>query len=249
MNFRHPLYLMLFALPALAQAQQMETIDTNTLATPVLLAHMPRFPSSLPSGKERVQVRLKGTISERGVMETAVFESEPGEEAFADAIKPVLAHWRFRPALAAKGCKPVASEAVAYVWVEEKNGRMTFSVSTAPEPTAGPASAVAKYKWRNYVQPPQPEYPTRARRAAFDGTAEIAMTFNSKGDMVHSELVYSIPISDFGDALESAARFVKLEPGESPEPGRDLCVIQAINFCLQDGAPRYSTPYCDRKRK
>ena len=114
---------------AIAQSDPRPLQEEDKYARPLLVVP-PVFPKREATDKLPVEIRVSGSVSEDGTMESVEFSPIKGNEKFIQAIKDVLPLWRIRPAVDGKLCAPVTAKGVILVWFEEKEGAPSVSVST-----------------------------------------------------------------------------------------------------------------------
>lgn len=240
MNISTNVALLLFLLTATASIAQSDPRVINAedkYIRPILLV-APDIPKRDPADKWPIEIRVSGTVNELGTLDSAAFSPVEGNEKYIQAIKEVLSFWRFRPAIDGKLCAPATSTGVVLVWFEEKDGKPAVSVSVPKisserevnKATAGTSRLTLKVR-------PKVEYPSDARRAGMEGSAELLFQVNPQGEVIQTKLLYSVPNKIFGDeAIRGARRtqFSLSAAGDAPE--KNLCIIIPFFFCLQSPA-------------
>lgn len=219
------------------------------LARPVTVV-APWIPKREPTDKFPVEIRVSGSISESGVLESPVFSPEAGLEKYIRAIQEVLPYWQFQPATDKESCGPVRSRGAMTVWFEEKDGVPSVWVSSPAKETAAIAKNEAKppRKPRVYVSAPRPRFPTNAARAGMEGEAVLLFKVDFRGDVVDTRLLYAAPHKAFGQAALDGARGVKFSPGtEEEDAQKSICILVPMNFCLL-GTPHYPYSSCSKNR-
>jgi TonB family protein len=217
-----------------AQSDPRVTDAEDKYIRPILLV-VPDIPKRDTADKLSIEIRVSGTVSDLGVLDSAEFSPSEGNEKYISAIKEVLPYWRFRPAVDDKLCAPVASSGVILVWFEEKDGKPSVSVSvpksSSERETNKPAVSASRVTFK--VRP-KVDYPSDARRVGMEGSAELLFQVNPQGEVIQTKLRYSIPNKIFGDeAIRGArrAQFSLSAAGDVPE--KNLCIVLPISFCLQ----------------
>ena len=212
-----------------------------------LLVVAPTFPTRDPSDVLPVEIRVSGSVNAEGALETPEFSPTVGNEKFINAIKDVLNLWRFRPAIDEKSCAPTISDGVLLVWFEEKNGVPSVSVSTPKrQPVSETADAKPRPLPRVFLNRPKPEYPSDARRAGMEGSAELLLNVNHQGDVLQTTVLSSIPHKMFGDSAYAGARRVKFSAGAPEDDAqKPACILVPFKYSLTSGA-RYPSSACGK---
>jgi TonB family protein len=214
---------------------------------PVLVVP-PVFPKREVTDKLPVEIRVSGSVTETGTMESVEFSPIEGNEKFIQAIKDVLPHWRIRPAVDEKLCAPVAGKGVMLVWFEEKNGAPSVSVSARkPEPESVPVDGVPRAAPRTLVVRPKVDFPIAAQRAGMEGSAELLLKTNHQGELLQATVLFSIPHKVFGDEARAGSRRSKFSVGAPDEDAqKTLCIILPFKFCLTSFV-NYPSPVCAKE--
>lgn len=218
---------------AIAQTDPRPLQEEDKYARPLLVVP-PVFPKREVTDKLPVEIRVSGSVSEDGTMESVEFSPLEGNEKFIQAIKDVLPLWRIRPAVDGKLCAPVAAKGIILVWFEEKNGAPSVSVSTPKqEPVSASVDGKPRAAPRTFVVRPKVNFPTGARRAGMEGSTEILIKANHQGELLQATVLFSIPHRMFGDAARAGSTRVKFSAG-SPEEDvqKTVCIVVPFNFCL-----------------
>ena len=241
-------FLLLLAVSTLAfaQASPHALQEEDKYFRPILVVS-PAFPTREPSDVLPVEIRVSGSVNAEGALETPQFSPIEGNEKFINAIKDVLNLWRFRPAIDSKSCAPTPSNGVLLVWFEEKNGVPSVSVSTPKRQPAGEnVDAKPRPLPRVFLNSPKPEYPSGARRAGKEGSAELLLNVNHQGDVLQTTVLYSIPNKIFGDAAIVGARRVKFSAGAPEDDAqKTVCILVPFKYCLTSGAT-YPNSACSK---
>ena len=241
-------FLLLLAVSnlAFAQSNPRGLQEDDKYFRPILVVS-PAFPKLEPTDILPVEIRVSGAVNAEGALETPEFSPIQGNEKFINAIKDVLNLWRFRPAIDSKSCTPTASNGVLLVWFEERNGVPSVSVSTPKrQPVSETADAKPKPFPRVFLNSPKPEYPSGARRAGMEGSAELLFNVNHQGDVLQTTALYSIPNKIFGDAAIAGARRVKFSAGAPEDDAqKTVCILVPFKYCLTSGAT-YPNSACSK---
>jgi TonB family protein len=231
------LFLILTVTPSIAQSDPRVIQEEDKYIRPILLV-VPNVPKRDPADKWPIEIRVSGTVNELGTLDSAVFSPVEGNEKYVQAIKEVLQFWRFRPAVDDKLCAPVASSGSVLVWFEEKDGKPAVSVSVPKNSPGREANKAAVPMPRVTLKVrPKVEYPSDARRAGMEGSAELLFQINPQGEVIQTRLLYSIPNKIFGDESLLGARRTQFSlSGTSDAPEKNRCIALPLLFCLQSPA-------------
>jgi TonB family protein len=239
--------LLLFLITATASMAQSDprVIEAEDKYIRPILLVAPDIPKRDAADKLPVEIRVNGMVNPSGTLESAEFLPSEGNEKYILAIKEVLPFWRFRPAIDDKLCTPVASRGVVLVWFEEKEGKPSVSVSVPKNSSERESNKVAVSMPRVTMKVrPKVEYPSDARRAGMEGSAELLFQINPLGEVMQTTLLYSIPNKIFGDeSLRGARRTQFSLSGASDAPEKNRCIALPLFFCLQSPAT-YPSPAC-----
>ena len=209
----------------------------------------PAFRELDPTMKLPVEIRVKGTVNDKGVMESVEYSPVEGNEKFIAAIERVLPLWIFRPAVDGVSCAPIASTGVLLVWFEERDGKPVVSVSMPKmQPPAKPIDAKPAPVPRDLEIRPKATYPRSARRAGMEGTAELLFKVDQKGEVLQTRVVYSSPLKEFGEEALAGARRVKFSAAAADaDIQKAICIVAPYVFCLPDGA-KHPSPACQNRK-
>lgn len=229
------LLLLCASVLAIAQSDPRPLQEEDKYVRPLLVVP-PVFPKREATDKLPVEIRVSGSVSEDGTMESAEFSPIEGNEKFIQAIKDVLPLWRIRPAVDGKLCAPVAAKGVILVWFEENNGTPSVSVSTPKqEPESAPVDGKPRAAPRTFVLRPKVDFPARARLAGMEGSTEILIKANHQGELLQATVLFSIPHRIFGDEARAGSRRVKISAGPPDEDmQKTVCIVVPFNFCLKN---------------
>lgn len=232
---------------AIAQSDPRPLQEEDKYVRPLLVVP-PVFPKREATDKLPVEIRVSGSVSEAGTMESVEFSPLDGNEKFIQAIKDVLPLWQIRPAVDGKLCVPVVGKGVILVWFEEKNGAPSVSVSTQKqEPESAPVDGKPRAAPRTFVVRPKVDFPTAARRAGLEGSAELLLKANHQGELLQATVLFSIPHRMFGDEARAGSRRVKFSAGAPDEDAqKTLCIIMPFKFCLTSFVD-YPSPACAKR--
>lgn len=203
------------------------------LAEPLLIVS-PRYPKDAPSGRKQVEVRVTGLVTEKGDFGSPAYAANPGEEAFVDAVREVLPHWRFEPDIDNAACKPKAYEARISIWFEMTPDGPSISgsmPSASPQPRNLPPDAQPA-KRSILKRYPNMTYPREAWRRGIEGKAIVLFKVEGKtGKVLDASIGAYSPNDVFNkEALEYAREFVfhPLDPnwGEAP------CLRWEFRYCM-----------------
>jgi TonB family protein len=239
--------LIIFALScassAFCQSDLREVGQKDAFAEPLFIVS-PVFPADVSTDLLPVEIRVTGTVTTEGRFKAPVFIPAEGKEPFLRTILEVLPGWRFRPATTPDTCKPRDSDAVVIVYFELKDGKPVISISSPvhfKEPPTDPASTVTG---KTFVRQPRAEYPEPMARRGIEGAVEVMVLVDEEGEIVSKNILYSIPSTQFGEAVLTALRrasFVKLNPA------RRICYVFGTRFCMGQQQTTFPEPRCHRK--
>jgi TonB family protein len=229
---------MIAALAAFAACAGWAQIDAQTgapvvrLAEPLLIVS-PRYPKNAPSDKKQVEVRVTGLITEKGDFGSPAYAANPGEDAFVEAVREVLPHWRFEPDIDNAACKPKAYEARLSIWFEMTGDGPSISGSmptAAPQPRNLPPDA--QHKRGILKRYPNMTYPREAWRKGVEGKAIVLFKVDGRtGRVLHASIGAYSPNEVFNkEALEYAREFEfhPLDPGWGEAP----CLRWEFLYCM-----------------
>lgn len=225
------------AMSAIAQSDLRPVSDEDTRARPVLIV-APAFPERRSADVLPVEIKVVGTVSEKGELTDAKFPGAEGKEKYVQEVQSVLALWRFRPPVPKDTCVPAQGENTLSVWFEEKNGKPTVwvSVPTDPPPNVRGKDGKLERSSRQYAARPRLEFPEMASQVGMEGAAELLMLVNRRGDVLKTTVLYSTPNKIFGEAAIEGSRRVRLEPlAETDTGGETKCYTIQFQFCLAHG--------------
>lgn len=246
--FRSVPLLILLSVSTLTHAQSdpRPLQDEDKYARAVLIVP-PAFRYLDPAIKFPVEIRVKGTVNDKGVMESVEYSPVEGNEKFIAAIERVLSLWIFRPSVDNATCAPIASTSVLLVWFEEKDGKPVVSVSMPKNQLAAksiddkPAPVPRILEIR-----PKVTYPSSARRAGMEGAADLLYAVNPEGEVLQTRVLYSSPSTVFGDEALAGSRRVKFSAGTTDDARKQFCILIPFRYCLIDGA-RYPSSACVKR--
>jgi TonB family protein len=224
--------LSLFCAGAVAQTAR-PVSDKDVAARPVLIV-APTYPALAGGEATAAEIRVTGTVSRAGLLEQAQIAPAPGREKFVDAVKDVLAMWRFRPSISEAECTPVAQQQSFVVWFSQDQGKPRVAVSVAKDETAAiaPGKAGTSPGARAWHTRPSIEFPENARERGIEGAAEVALQVSPGGEILKSTLVYATPLSAFGDAAMRGMRGARLAP-LTVAGGASACMVVPFGFCTE----------------
>jgi len=234
--------LALNSLLALCQEPALVT-ESDAWARPLLVV-TPSFPKDVRPEMLPVEIHIEGTVTEKGNFVSPVFSPAPGKEIFVQSVSGVIKDWRFRPALDTNECKTRESRTSVNVHFELKDGRPSIFVTSAAiaKPDAG---GITKSEI-HVVRKGKKEFPPLAFDAGIEGSAELLMSVDARGEIVRTTVVSSLPNEMFGKAAAEGfarARYSEIESTERPDKMR--CATILVNFCIRDsGQIRYRNPNC-----
>lgn len=226
------------SLSAFAQLDPRTLGEEDKVARPVLVVP-PAFPARDATDKFPVEIKISGTVSEAGIMESPVFSQAEGKEKFIQAIQEVLPLWRFRPAADRVSCSPIKSYRVMSIWFEEKNGvpSVWASTSTAKSSQSPIVDGKTNILPRSFVWRPKVEYPQAAQRAGMEGAVDLLFQVNHQGEVLKVKVLYSTPKQIFADAaLEGSKRVTFSSGAVDSNPHEKVCIVAPFLFCLTDVA-------------
>ena len=245
-NILHPAWLLiLLAASTLAHAQSdPRPLEEEDKYVRAVLIVPPAFRYLDPAIKLPVEIRVKGIVNDKGVMESVEYSPVEGNEKFIASIERVLSLWIFRPAVDNVTCAPIASTGVLLVWFEEKDGKPVVSVSMPKtQPAAKPIDAKPATVPRILEIYPKVTYPSSARRAGMEGAADLLYAVNPEGEVLQTRVLYSSPSTVFGDEALAGSKRVKFSAGTTDDPRKQSCILIPFQYCLIDGA-RYPSSAC-----
>jgi TonB family protein len=241
--------ILLFLLPMWASGQSApEPISEKHLYARPLIIVQPKIPTEVAVESYPAEVRVSGIVTRDGRLTAPVFVNAEGKDAFARTVKDVIEHWRFAPALT-KECSTRDSAGEVVIWFEIKDGKPTILVSNPLLEKHSTDASLPKRKLRSYeVRPKRPEYPYRAVRAGVEGAAEIAVEVDPQGEIINWNVVYSLPVKDFGEEAIAAMKRARFTNDDSPGlDDKNICIVQPWHFCLLSGV-EYPIWACSQRR-
>ena len=229
-------------------------LETDRVAKPILIVE-PKFPDQVSHENFPIEIKLRGTVTEKGQMTSFSFPSSDGREKFVAVIRDVLPTWRFMPALNHVICTTTDSEMTASVWFDMPNGKPSISVSMPrgtpdhPGPSTEARGRTDKWIPRRWKKTPQISFPRVAIRLDMEGAAAVIVKVNWAGDIVDPILWYYTPHESFGDAALEGVRGASFEPrADDEEKSRLDCVVVPTEFCFGDSGARFPNSGCQRNR-
>jgi len=229
-------FSLLFPIWAAGQSAPEMLSEKHINARPLFIVK-PGIPADVTAESYPAEIRVTGTVTREGILSAPVIHNAEGKEALALAVKGVIEHWRFAPAIT-RDCKTRDSAGEVVIWFEIKEGKPAIFVSN-PVPVKQLTGAnFPKIKLRTYeVMPKRVEFPYRAARAGVEGATEIVIEVDPQGEILARNVVYSLPVKDFGEEALAALKRARFTKDDSPELGnKNICIVQLWNFCLPTSA-------------
>lgn len=227
-----------------ALAQTARPLSGQDVAARPVLVIAPAYPALAAGDPTAAEIRVSGTVSRQGTLEQAQISPAPGREKYIEAVKEVLALWRFRPSISEAECAPVAQQQSFVVWFSQERGKPSVSVSVAKDAgtTVAPGKAAASPGARAWRTRPSIEFPENARERGIEGAAEVALQVGAGGEILKSTLVYASPLAVFGEAALRGVRTASLAPLTTASGG-PTCMLVPFGFCT-DFAPAVPNSAC-----
>lgn len=218
----------------------------SALAKPMLIVS-PTYPPNAVAEGRTAELKIRGTITTDGKLESPVFSTAPGDEAFTHAVRQVLEAWRFVPGIDRDACAAVPMQAEVRVSFEIKEGKPAIFVSIPPAEEYPAAKDPAKRLVKLSHQP-RTGFPRDAVRKGIEGHAYVLARIEKSGEVSHVNLLSSTPLHVFGDEAVRAMRQARYEVFNPDAWEKDfLCGQIEFDFCLGSDAV-YRVPQCRSKR-
>ena len=209
-----------------------------TVPKPLLIVP-PDYPARALEEGRTAQIRVQGTVTKEGVLESVAFSNRPGEEDFVEAVRAVLKMWRFIPGVDGAACSAVPLDANVRIWFEikEKEPAIFVSVPAAADEKTETKEESAPQKKLTWYRRPQPVFPGSAYRAGVEGMAYVLIRIAKSGEITEANVLASSPVREFGDEAARATRRAKYEPFDSGAWGKEsICSQVEFRFCIGENA-------------
>ena len=216
----------------------------SRIAQPLVIV-APEYPVRELRERKHVEVRVEGKVSAEGRFVASAWSAGEGEESFAQALRAVLALWRFIPDV--EGCKAKDADAILYVWFDIKDDRPTISATLDKPQAPGvkPAGDAAPNRSIRPKSMPAIDYPTNLWFREIEGSVIALVKTNAAGGVEDATVLAFMPNDGFNEAVASAlrqAKFDLLDPALQGEGG--ACIKMDVNFCLKGGGRGWANPRC-----
>jgi TonB family protein len=227
-------------------AQETTPLEAKFAVPRPLVIVPPDYPAKALAEGRTAEIRLSGTITRDGILESAVFSNGPGEEEFVEAVRTVLKMWRFVPGTDSHACSAVPLDASVRIWFEIKDNKPAIFVSVPPaddekivaKKESGPEKKLAWYRR------PKAVYPSRALRAGVEGITYVLVRVEKSGEITEAGVLASSPVRVFGEEAVRATRRAQYEPFDPNVWGKEsICGRLEFRFCIRAGAS-YPIPQC-----
>jgi TonB family protein len=238
----------LVAAPIALLAQETTALQARLAVPKPLLIVPPDYPSKALAERRGAEIRMRGTITTEGTLESVAFSNDPSAEDFVEAIRAVMKNWRFVPGVDNASCSPVPLEADVYVWFEIKDDKPAIFVSA---PKSSDPTIVNAGDPRNrlvWYRRPKPTYPMAAWRAGVEGVAHVLVRVSKSGEIIETNTLASSPVRDFGDEAVHGLRRAKYQALD-PEIWKtdSVCALIDFLFCI-DASAEFPSRQCAAKR-
>jgi TonB family protein len=221
-----------------------------TVAKPLLIVP-PDYPAQALAEGRTAEIRVQGTVTTEGVLESVVFSNRPGEEDFVEAARAVLKMWRFIPGVDSAACSTVPLDASFRIWIEikEKEPAIFVSVPATADEKSETKKESAQQKKLTWYRRPQPVFPGSAHRAGVEGMAYVLMRIAKSGEITEANVLASSPVREFGDEAARATRRARYEPFDSSAWGKEsICSQVEFRFCIGENA-EFPLRQCGSRRE
>ena len=234
-----------WSVTAVAQMSMTLIPDGRSRIAQPLVIVAPEYPVRELRERKHVEVRIDGKVTAEGRFVASTYSAGEGEESVAQAVRAVLAQWRFIPDV--EGCKAKDAEGILYVWFDMKDDRPSISATLDKPQAPGvkPAGEVAPNRSLRPKSMPAIDYPTNLWFREIEGSVIALVKTNAAGGVEGAAVLAFMPNDGFNDAVMSAlrqAKFDLLDPALQAEGG--ACIKMDVNFCLKGGGRGWANPRC-----
>ena len=195
-----------------AAAQMSMTLlpgGNSRMAQPLVIV-APEYPVRELRERKHVEVRVEGKVSAEGRFVATAYSAGEGEESFTQAIRAVLAQWRFIPDV--EGCKAKDADAILYVWFDIKDDRPAIS-ATLDKPQAPGVKPAGEAPNRSLRPKSMPaiDYPTNLWFREIEGSVIALVKTDAAGGVEDAAVLASMPNDGFNEAVTGALRQAKFD--------------------------------------